>query len=260
MSFEKLSGLSVLLSAAILSTGSAMAAGAPKVRPTVVLVHGAFADGSSWSKVLPHLGKAGYQGVAVQNPLTSLADDAAVTRRAIEQAPGDVVLVGHSWGGAVISEVGVHPKVKALVYVTAFAPGKGQSVQEMIDAVTGGKPAPWAPEMRVDAGGFLTFSSAGMIKYFAQDLPSSQAQTLAMTQGPWKAASLKAKTTAAAWESKPSWYVVAKDDQIIPAPFQASMAERIQAQVVTVKGSHLVMLSQPKAVAKVIIAAAKATP
>jgi pimeloyl-ACP methyl ester carboxylesterase len=148
----------------------------------VVLVHGAFADGSSWEKVIPLLEARGLHVVAVQNPLSSLADDAAATKRAIDAQSGPVVLVGHSWGGVVITQAGNDDKVKALVYVDAFAPDSGQSISDVIK----GKPAPvWAAELQKDSGNYLTLSSKGIDQDFAQDLTPVQKRVIAATQGPW---------------------------------------------------------------------------
>src|SRR5438128_8689432 len=148
---------------------------------TVVLVHGAFADGSSWSKVIPLLESRGLHVVAIQNPLSSLADDAAAAKRAIDQQIGPVILVGHSWGGAVITQAGSDPKVKALVYVAAFAPDEGQSINSMTKPFP---PAPWTAKLNVDSGGFLTLPEEAMISDFAQDLPRAGAKVVAATQGP----------------------------------------------------------------------------
>jgi len=219
----------------------------------VVLVHGAFADGSSWDKVIPLLEARGLHVVAVQNPLSSLADDAAATKRAIDQQSGPVVLVGHSWGGVVISQAGNDDKVKALVYVAAFAPDNGQSVNDMLK----GKPAPsWASELQKDSAGYLTLSTDAIIHQFAQDLPPAQARVVAATQGPWFAGATDDKVTTAAWHSKPSWFVITGKDHMIDPRLQEAMAAQIGATVTRVDASHVVMLSQPKAVADAIIAAA----
>jgi pimeloyl-ACP methyl ester carboxylesterase len=219
----------------------------------VVLVHGAFADGSSWDKVIPLLEARGLHVVAVQNPLSSLADDAAATKRVIDQQNGPVVLVGHSWGGVVISQAGNDDKVKALVYVAAFAPDSGQSISDMIKD----KPAPaWASELRKDSAGFLTLSTDAVVHQFAQDLPPAQARIVAATQGPWFAGCSDDKVTTAAWHSKPSWFVVAGRDHMIDPRLQDAMASQIGATVTHVDASHVAMVSQPKAVAEAIIAAA----
>jgi len=220
----------------------------------VVLVHGAFADGSSWNRVIPLLEARGLHVVSVQNPLSSLADDAAATKRAIDEQKGPVVLVGHSWAGVVISDAGNDDKVKSLVYVAAFAPDNGQSIAD----VTQGLPAPaWAGELRKDAGGFATLSDKAIAQDFAPDLPPAQQRIVAATQGPWYGGCISEKVTQAAWHVKPSMFVVATQDRMIDPKLQETMAKRIGATVARVNGSHVSMLSQPKAVADAIIAAAE---
>ena len=237
--------------AAAMTIGSAaIAAAAPT---TVVLVHGAFADGSSWSKVIPLLEAKGLRVVAVQNPLSSLAADVDATKRAIGTAPGAVVLVGHSWGGQVISQAGVDDKVKALVYVAAFALPKGQSVNS---ASAGAPKLPWLAELQPDAGGYVRLSDKAVATYFAQDLPKAEIAVVAATQGPTFGGAFDDKLTEAAYLTKPSWYIVAKKDGMIPPPVEQAMAAGIKAKVTEIDASHVVMLSQPEAVAKVILAAA----
>ena len=220
----------------------------------VVLVHGAFADGSGWSRVIPLLEARGLHVVAVQNPLSSLADDAAATKRVIEQQKGPVVLVGHSWAGVVISEAGNDEKVKSLVYVAAFAPDNDQSIAD----ITQGQPdAPWASELRKDSAGYLTLSDKAIREDFAPDLPPVQQRIVAATQGPWFSGALSQKVTQAAWHDKPSYFVVTARDRMIAPALQESMAKHIGAKVTRVNGSHVSMLSQPKAVADAIIDAAE---
>ncbi|MEW6341135.1 MAG: alpha/beta hydrolase [Pseudomonadota bacterium] len=220
----------------------------------VVLVHGAFADGSSWDKVIPLLQAKGLHVVAVQNPLSSLDGDVAATRRAIEQQDGPVILVGHSWAGAVITQAGNDDKVKALVYVAAFAPQKDQSINDILK----GKPAPvWAPALQKDSAGYLTLSTDAIIHDFAQDLPVAQARLVAATQGPWFAGCTDDKVTQPAWQSKPSWFVLTQKDRMIPPELQAAMAAQIGATVVKVDASHVAMLSKPADVAAAIIDAAR---
>ncbi|AJY04018.1 alpha/beta hydrolase [Burkholderia sp. SIMBA_043] len=249
----------LLLSAAVLAglSGAVAAHAAPKqdLKGTnVVLVHGAFADGSSWSRVIPLLEARGLHVVAVQNPLSSLADDTAATRRAIDAQTGPVVLVGHSWAGVVISEAGNDAKVKSLVYVAAFAPDDGQSIAD----VTQGLPAPaWAGELRKDAAGFTTLSDRAIAQDFAPDLSPAQQRVVAATQGPWYGGCISEKVTRAAWHAKPSSFVVATQDRMIDPKLQDAMAKRIGATVTHVRASHVAMLSQPKAVADAIIAAAE---
>lgn len=220
--------------------------------PTVVLVHGAFADGSSWAKVIPLLQAKGLNVVAVQNPLTSLADDVAATRRAIAAQKGPVVLVGHSWAGTVITEAGNDDQVKALVYVAAFAPGDGQATSDLAKLYP---TPPGVAHPQVDASGFLTLSAADIARYFAPDIPKAQANLIAVTQGPIRAASFDEKVTHAAWRSKPSWAVVTEEDQMINPKLLADTAKTMKAQVKPIKSSHVVMLSHPKEVAAVILQA-----
>jgi pimeloyl-ACP methyl ester carboxylesterase len=243
-----------LLSLGVVTPARAAAPDGDLKGKNVVLVHGAFADGSSWNKVIPLLEAKGLHVVAVQNSLKSLDDDAAQTQRVIEQQTGPVILVGHSWAGVVISQAGNDDKVKALVYVAAFAPDSGQSINDMLK----GKPAPvWASQLQKDSAGYLTLSTDGIIQNFAQDLPLAQARIVAATQGPWFSGALEDKVSNAAWHNKPSWYVLTEKDHMIPAPFQAAMAQQIGATVVKVDSSHVAMLSKPADVAAAIIAAAR---
>jgi pimeloyl-ACP methyl ester carboxylesterase len=222
----------------------------------IVFVHGAWADGSSWSKVIPLLEAKGLHVVAVQNPLTSLADDVAAATRAIALQDGPVILVGHSYGGAVITEAGNDPKVAGLVFVAAFAPGDGESVASI------SKPYPAAPlggELRPDAQGFLSVTPKGIAEDFAQDLPEKEKQILTATQGPTNAACFGATITTAAWKTKPSWFVIAGNDRAIPPELERAEATMMKATSITVASSHVAMLSHPKEVAELIEqAAAKA--
>jgi pimeloyl-ACP methyl ester carboxylesterase len=216
---------------------------------SVVLVHGAWADGSSWSKVIPLLQAKGLHVVAVQNPLTSLADDVAATKRAIALLDGPVVLVGHSYGGAVITEAGNDPKVVGLVYVAAFAPGDGESVASI------SKPYPAAPlgaELRPDSQGFLSITPKGIAEDFAQDLPKAEVDVLIATQGPTNGAAFGATVTTAAWKTKPSWFVIAGNDRAIPPELEKAEATRMKATAITLASSHLAMLSHPTEVAELI--------
>jgi pimeloyl-ACP methyl ester carboxylesterase len=222
---------------------------------TVVLVHGAFADGSSWNKVIPILQARGLEVIAVQNPLTSLADDVAATRRAMESAKGPVVLVGHSWGGAVITQAGADEKVKALVYVAAFAPDVGKSINDILKQ----GPAPaWGVSLRRDSAGFLTLPADIIASEFAQDLSASEAKLVAATQGPWAERCPADAVSVASWQRKPSWYVLATEDHMIDPTTQTRMAQHIRAKVVRVNASHVPMLSRPEEVAAVIAEAAEA--
>jgi pimeloyl-ACP methyl ester carboxylesterase len=219
----------------------------------VVLVHGAWADGSSWSKVIALLQAKGIDAVAVQLPLTTLSGDVATVKRAIALHDGPVVLAGHSYGGAVITEAGNDPKVAGLVYVAAFAPGEGESVGSV------GKdypPAPLGAELRPDAEGFLSISPKGFAESFAQDLPAKEMKVLWAAQGPTNAAVFGATISKAAWKTKPSWFVVADDDRAIPPALEKAEAERLKATTISLAASHLVMISHPKEVADLIEKAA----
>ena len=232
--------------------GSALAQSA---KPTVVLVHGAWADGSSWAKVIPLLEKAGLNAVAVQNPLTSFEDDLAATKRAIALQNGPVILVGHSWGGVVITEAGADPKVAGLVYVAAFAPDVGEAVGDL------GKefpPAPGGAEIRPDASGYLTMTPKGVFEYFAQDVKPAEKKLILATQGATNSALFGAKVANAAWKTKPTWYVVAANDRMIQPDLERKFAKAMKAKTVELPTSHVAMVSRPEEVAKLIIEAAKA--
>ena len=225
-------------------------------RTTVVLVHGAFADGSSWDKVTPLLLAKGYNVVAVHEPLSSLADDVAATKRVIDAQPGKVILVGHSYGGAVITEAGNDEKVTALVYVAAFAPDSGESINDLGK----GQPAPqWVTRLAVDSAGFASLPADVVGTEFAQDLPARDAQLLASKQGPIAARCFDDKIKAAAWHRKPSWYLRAELDHMIAPAAQELMAKRAGAKLTSVKTSHVMMLVKPKDVASMILAAAAAS-
>jgi len=216
---------------------------------TVVLVHGAWADGSSWNKVIPKLRAKGLPVIAVQNPLTSLEDDVAATKRAIADAKGPVVLVGHSWGGTVITEAGNDPKVEALVYVSAFANDVGESGNELIAAHP--KP-PALSTVRQDAAGFVFQTEEGVLKNFAPDLPKEEAESMAVTQGPLAGKTFEQTVTAAAWKTKPSWFVVSSEDRVISPELEAALAKRMNAKTTVLASSHVSLLSHPTEVAKVI--------
>ncbi len=226
----------------------------PNNLKTIVLVHGAFADGSSWSKVIPILLGKGFNVIAVQNPTTSLAADVAAVNRALESVDGQVVLAGHSWGGAVITEAGVHEKVAALVYVSAFAPSVGQSVNDLFADY----PQPeWFGAVSADSGGFLKISTSGIAEYFAQDLTDEEKKVVAAVQTPFAASANADKITEAAWSKKPSWFVVSQNDRIIYPDLERKMAEKIGAKITEVSASHVSMLAKPEVVADVIFAAAE---
>ena len=238
---------------AVFHTGAVAQAHSPQGIRNIVIVHGAWADGSSWSKVIPLLQAKGLHVVAVQNPLTSLADDVAATKRAIALQDGPVLLVGHSYGGVVITEVGNDPKVVGLVYVAALAPSEGESVASIT------KPFPAAPlgsEVRADAEGFLTVTPKGIAEDFAQDLPDNEKQLLTATQGPTAAAVFGATVTAAAWKTKPSWSVIASNDRAVAPELEKAEAAAMKATSITVPSSHVPMLSHPKEVADFIEQAA----
>ncbi len=242
-----------LASSAVAADAKKPAANA-KPATSVVLVHGAFADGSSWNKIIPLLQAKGLTVVAVQNPLSSLGDDVAFTQRVIDAQPGPVVLVGHSWGGSVITQAGNDPKVKALVYVAAFAPSVGQT---SLDALKGFPPSPGLANPVADSQGFLKLSPAAVAEHFAQDLPAAETNLIAATQGAVKGDAFGEKITAAAWTTRKSWYIVASQDHMIDPGAQAALAKKIKAKATTLDTSHVPMLSKPQAVADVIEAAAK---
>ena len=222
----------------------------------VVLVHGAFADGSSWAGVIARLQSAGMRVIAVQNPLTSLADDVAATRRALDMMDGPTVLVGHSYGGNVISEAGMDPKVASLVYVAALAPEPGEVLEDM---TRGHPPAPGLAHVRA-VGDFARLDEAGYLNDFAPDVPRAQARVMYAAQGPVAADLFGQKTTQAAWRDKPSWYVVATQDRMILPVVQRALAKKIGATAVEVLASHAVPVSHPAEVARVIQTAARARP
>jgi pimeloyl-ACP methyl ester carboxylesterase len=245
---------STVLSAQAATPAAATTAAAAANNTTVVLVHGAFADGSSWEKVIPLLQAKGLKVVAVQNPLTSLADDVAATKRVVDAQTGKVVLVGHSWGGTVITEAGTSDKVKALVYVAAFAPSEGQSTAEL------GKDyavPPGIATLQADAGGFLWLPTASVAANFAQDVAPATAALIAATQGPINAQAFADKTTVAAWKNKANYYIASSEDRMIDPALQQAFAKKIGATTTTLKASHVSMVSQPQKVADVIIAAAQ---
>jgi pimeloyl-ACP methyl ester carboxylesterase len=215
----------------------------------IVLIHGAWADGSCWSKVIPILQAKGFHVVAVQLSLTSLADDVATTERALADQDGPVILVGHSYGGAVISEAGNDPKVAGLVYVAAFAPGDGESVSTIL---TPYPPAPVNTELSQDAAGFLRISVKGMFEDFGQDLSIPEKALLAPTQGPTASAALATNITTAAWKVKPTWFVIAANDRAIPPDLERAEAVLMHATSITLPSSHLAMLSHPREVAQLI--------
>jgi len=250
--------------AAVLIAGSALALLLPipalaadgAKKPAIVLVHGAFVDGSSWAKVISILQAKGYNVTAVQIPLTSLADDVATTRRAIARQDGPLILVGHSWGGVVITEAGMDPKVVGLVYDAAFAPDQGEAVSELGKAYP---PPPALASPSVDPQGFMTLPTDSF-KLFASDLPAEAASLAAATQGPINVSAFGAKVSGVAWKTKPSWYIVSKLDNAIAPDEERFFAKRMKATTTELNASHMSMLSQPQAVAAVIMDAAAKAP
>jgi pimeloyl-ACP methyl ester carboxylesterase len=219
----------------------------------IVLVHGAWADGSSWSKVLPLLQAQGLHAVAVQNPLSSIADDVASTNRLINAQDGPVLLVGHSYGGAVITEAGNNPKVAGMVYVAAFAPEEGETLGGM--AAQYPTPPAYSEFRQVDDG-YLVLTEKGVRESFAQDLSPEEQSLVFAVQGATQSAILGTPIKSAAWRSKPSWFVIASNDRTIAPEQESSTAKRMGAKTITVASSHLAMLAQPEKVAEFVIEAA----
>lgn len=219
----------------------------------VVLVHGGFVDGSGWEDVYGILKKDGYAVSVVQNPTSSLADDVAATQRVVATQNRPVVLVGHSYGGVVITEAGNHPDVAGLVYIAAFAPDKGESVAALIKDPPPGAPV---PPILPAQDGYLSLDRAKFAASFAADLPREKAEFMADSQVPWGIEALNGKIKEPAWKAKPSWYLVATEDRMIPPAAQHLMSRRAGATVVEVAGSHAIYLSQPEAVAALIRSAA----
>ena len=219
----------------------------------VVLVHGGFVDGSGWEGVYKILTKDGYTVSVVQNPTISLADDVAATKRIIAAQSGPVVLVGHSYGGAVITEAGNHPKVARLVYITAFAPDRGESVSTLIKDPPPGAPV---PPILPPQDGYLFLDKAKFPASFAGDVDAERAAFMAASQVPWGVDALSGTISEPAWKTKPSWYLVATDDKMIPPAAQRFMSKRAGSTVAEVAGSHAIYVSQPDAVAALIEKAA----
>jgi pimeloyl-ACP methyl ester carboxylesterase len=222
----------------------------------IVLVHGGFVDGSGWEGVHRILKMQGYNVSVVQNPTISLEDDVAVTKGAIAAQAGQVILVGHSYGGVVITEAGNDPNVAALVYITAFAPDKGESVSSLIKDPPPGAPV---PPILPPQDGFLFLDRAKFADSFAGDLPAEKAAFMADSQVPWGLNALGGEITEPAWRTKPSWYLVVTEDKMIPPPAQEFMSQRAGSTVERIAGSHSIYVSQPRAVADLINRAAKGT-
>jgi pimeloyl-ACP methyl ester carboxylesterase len=222
----------------------------------IVLVHGGFVDGSGWEAVYRSLRQRGFSVSVVQNPTISLGDDVKATRRVVAAQNGPVILVGHSYGGAVITEAGNDPKVVGLVYIAAFAPDTGESVASLIKDPPPGAPV---PPILPPQDGYLLLDKAKFPDSFAGDVDPEQAAFMADSQVPWGVEALSGSISEPAWRSKPSWYLVATDDRMIPPPAQRVMSKRAGATVVEVPGSHAIYVSQPAAVADLIVKAAKSS-
>lgn len=221
---------------------------------TIVLVHGGFVDGSGWEGVYKILKKDGYNVSIVQNPTISLADDVAVTKRVLATHKEPVILVGHSYGGVVITEAGNDPQVAGLVYITAFAPDKGESISSLIQNPPPGAPV---PPILPPQDGFLFLDKAKFPASFAADVEAGKAEFMANSQVPWGVGAFTGAISEPAWKTKPSWYLVVTEDKMIPPPAQRFMSKRAGSTVVEVAGSHAIYVSQPKAVAKLIETAAR---
>ena len=246
--------LSTWLAAATLSPAAHAQAATTASAPirNVVLVHGLFADGSSWSKVIPLLQARGLHVTSVQNPLSSLPDDAAAVKRALAQQDGPTVLVGHSYAGMVITEAGDDPKVAALVYIAARAPDAGEDYAALTKKFA---TAPASAGIRWDADGWGALSEAAFLHDFAGDLPASEARGYFAVQQPFARAITQAKNTVAAWHLKPSWYAVSTQDRTIDPELQRFMAKRMGATTIELPASHVSLLSQPQEVADLIVRA-----
>jgi pimeloyl-ACP methyl ester carboxylesterase len=221
----------------------------PQIPPTIVLVHGAWADGSSWNKVIALLLAKNLAVIAVQIPLTSVEDDLAATKRIIAATAGPIVLVGHSWGGMAVTQAGIDPKVAALVYVSAFAPDAGESGSSLI----GAHPAPPAlSSIITDSAGFVYQTVEGMLNNVAPDIPAEEAQILAVTQGRLAGKAFGEAVSVAAWRTKPCWYLVTSEDRVVSPELQAASAQRMEARTTVLHSSHMSLLSHPREVAAVI--------
>lgn len=254
---SKTSFITIIVTMLVAVAQNILAADAPKnPKPSIVLVHGAFADGSGWSHVIPLLEKEGYTVTAVQNPMTSLADDATTTRRVVDAQKGPVVLVGHSYGGAVITVASAgSTNIKALVYIAAFAPTTGDSLGSLLKSMA---PSDIGPALAPDAAGFLYIDRAKFHDVFAKDVATGEARIMAATQKPIFGAIFETPIADVGWKSIPSWYLVATEDRAINPDLERFMAKRIGATTSEVKASHVPFISQPKEVVKVIEAAANA--
>lgn len=226
-----------------------------EIKPSIVLVHGSWADATSWQHVIPLLQQDGYTVTAVQNPLISLPDDIATTKRVIEAQPGPVVAVGHSYGGAVITGAAVdNPQVKALVYIAGWALGPGDSISQLIGKYA---PSPLVTAIAPDTAGFLYIDREKFHEVFAHDVAPVEAQVMAVTQKPAASITFDQSVNSAAWQTIPSWYLLAQEDRAITPELQRFMANRIGAKTAEIKASHVPYISQPKEVANLILEAAR---
>ena len=248
--FSVLPIIAVVLGSQEVSMSQARANGGIK---NVVLVHGGFVDGSGWQRVYDTLKKDGYTVSIVQNPTISLVDDVAATKRTLAAQNGPAILVGHSYGGVVITEAGNDPKVAGLVYIAAFAPDRGESVSALIKDPPQGAPV---PPILPPQDGFLLLDRAKFRASFAADVSADAAAFMADSQVPWGLDALNGAVTEPAWKTKPSWYLVTTEDKMIPPDAQRAMSKRAGSTVVEAKGSHAVYVSQPRAVADLIVKAA----
>lgn len=250
-----LTAAAALLASTGLSADSGQGRPRGTAKPTIVLVHGAFADGTGWQRVIPLLERDGFEVVAVQNPLTSLAADVATTKRVIDAQTGDVVAVGHSYGGAVITGAAAgNPKVRALVYIAAFAPDGGEPVGAFLERY----PTELGAALRPDSAGFVTVDRARFRDIFAQDVPVGEARVMAATQKPVIGEAFEASVPQAAWKAIPSWYMVASSDRALNPDLERFYARRMGATTIEVDSSHVPFVSRPQQVARLIGEAARA--
>lgn len=246
--------MQAMVTAGLLLAGAAASFAQTAVK-NIVLVHGAFADGSGWEALYTILTKKGYSVSVVGNPNTGFADDVAATKRVLDKQTGPVLLVGHSYGGAIITEAGNHPKVAGLVYIAAFAPDSSETLLKLLQA---GPPAPNAGILPPDENGYIWYDVAKYHSGFCADLPKEKAAFLAASQVPVAASVFGAAIQHPAWKTRKTWYIVATEDQTIPPDGERFMAKRMGANTTEIKASHLVFMSKPDAVAKVVLAAAAA--
>ncbi|MBO9703143.1 MAG: alpha/beta hydrolase [Sporocytophaga sp.] len=226
-----------------------------EIHPTIVLVHGAFVDASGWEAVYKKLKKNGYKVAIVQNPTISLEGDVAATKRAIAEEQEPIILVGHSYGGAVITEAGNDPKVAGLVYIDAFALDKGESVSALIKDPVPGAPA---PPLLAPKDGFVLLDKEKFPEAFAADVDPEKARFMADTQVPWGIDAINGTISEAAWKNKPSWYLIGTKDRMVPPEAQRFMAKRSGATIIEAEGSHAIYVSKPDTVTSIIETAAKA--